>query len=92
MLEAFGVAIFLLVLIILGVEIFISLGLAGVIGILIAAPTIASARVLGRYVFANLTDSDPFPDSIAATLPPPNPRWWRKERASAAQKTGLKTE
>ena len=66
--------------------------LAGVIGILIAAPTIASARVLGRYVYANMTDSDPFPDSVAAALPPPNPRWWRKERASAAQESGLKAE
>jgi len=64
--------------------------LAGVIGILLAAPTIASARVLGRYVYANLTDEDPFPDSVAATLPPPNPRWWRKEHASATPKAGLK--
>ena len=64
--------------------------LAGVIGILLAAPTIASARVLGRYVYANLTDEDPFPDSVAAALPPPNPRWWRKEHASATPKAGLK--
>ena len=64
--------------------------LAGVIGILLAAPTIASARVLGRYVYANLTDEDPFPDSVAATLPPPNPRWWRKEHAAATPKAGLK--
>jgi len=64
--------------------------LAGVIGILLAAPTIASARVLGRYVYANLTDDDPFPDSVAASLPPPNPRWWRKEHAAATPKAGLK--
>ena len=35
--------------------------LAGVIGILLAAPTIASARVIGRYIYANLFDQDPFP-------------------------------
>jgi predicted PurR-regulated permease PerM len=52
--------------------------LAGVLGILLAAPTIASARVLGRYIYANLLDLDPFPGSMAARLPPPNPRWWRK--------------
>ena len=34
--------------------------LAGVLGILLAAPTIASARVIGRYLFANLFDQDPF--------------------------------
>ncbi len=52
--------------------------LAGVLGILLAAPTIASVRVLGRYIYANLFDQDPFPAPIAPPLPPPNPRWWRK--------------
>ncbi len=53
--------------------------LAGVLGILLAAPTIASARVLGRYLYAQLFDRDPFPTPIAPSLPPPNPRWWRKQ-------------
>jgi predicted PurR-regulated permease PerM len=52
--------------------------LAGVLGILLAAPTIASARVLGRYVYANLFDMDPFSRPAAPPLQPPNPRWWRK--------------
>ena len=52
--------------------------LAGVLGILLAAPTIASARVIGRYIYANLLDMDPFPTSLVKPLPPPNPRWWRK--------------
>lgn len=52
--------------------------LAGVLGILLAAPTIASARVLGRYLYANLFDLDPFPATVAPPLPPPNPRWWRR--------------
>jgi predicted PurR-regulated permease PerM len=52
--------------------------LAGVLGILLAAPTIASARVVGRYIYANLFDQEPFPTPIAPPLPPPNPRWWRK--------------
>lgn len=51
--------------------------LAGVLGILLAAPTIASARVIGRYIYANLFDMEPFPDSIAMPLPPPDPHWWR---------------
>ncbi len=34
--------------------------LAGFLGILLAAPTIASARIVGRYLFANLFDLDPF--------------------------------
>lgn len=52
--------------------------LAGVLGVLLAAPTIASARVIGRYIYANLFDQNPFPEPIAPPLPPPNPRWWRK--------------
>ncbi|NMC12212.1 MAG: AI-2E family transporter [Chloroflexi bacterium] len=52
--------------------------LAGVLGIFLAAPTIASARVIGRYIFANLFDLPAFPDSVVSPLPPPNPNWWRK--------------
>ncbi|HUV91689.1 MAG TPA: AI-2E family transporter [Anaerolineales bacterium] len=52
--------------------------LAGVLGILIAAPTIATTRVLGHYVFANLNDQDPFPGTMAPELPPPKVRWWEK--------------
>lgn len=46
-------------IVILGILIGASLG--GVLGILLAAPTIGSLRVLGRYVYANLLDVDPFP-------------------------------
>lgn len=51
--------------------------LAGVLGVMLAAPTIASLRVIGRYIYAQLLDEDPFSDSIASTLPPPDPYWWR---------------
>lgn len=54
----------------------------GVLGILLAAPTIASARVLARYIYANLFDQDPFPTSVVSALPPPNPRWWRRSSSS----------
>ena len=53
--------------------------IAGVLGILLAAPTIASARVLGRYIYANLVDIEPFPEKIAEPLPPPNLQWWREK-------------
>jgi predicted PurR-regulated permease PerM len=57
--------------------------LAGVLGILLAAPTIASARVIVRYIYANLFDLDPFPDSVVKPMPPPNPQWWRKAVATS---------
>ncbi len=58
---------------------------AGVLGILLAAPTIASARVLGRYIYANLFDMDPFPSSVVQALPPPNPRWWHHLATRSAE-------
>jgi predicted PurR-regulated permease PerM len=33
---------------------------AGVLGVVLAAPTIASARVIGRYIYAKLLDLEPF--------------------------------
>jgi predicted PurR-regulated permease PerM len=64
--------------------------IAGVLGVVLAAPTIASARVLGRYIFAELLDQDPFPDIGSQALPPPNPRWWR--RAGRGEARGEKRE
>ena len=52
-------------LVILGIV--VGAALAGVLGIALAAPTIATARILGRYVYAGLLDLDPFaPVSTAA--------------------------
>ncbi len=53
---------------------------AGVLGVVLAAPTIASLRVLARYIYARLVDIDPFPaDAIKGdTLPLSNERWWRR--------------
>ncbi len=52
--------------------------IGGVLGIALAAPTIASLRVLGRYVYANLIDADPFPGEVSEPLPAPDPHWWQK--------------
>jgi predicted PurR-regulated permease PerM len=62
--------------IILGI--FAGAALAGVLGILLAAPTIASARVIGRYLYANLFDIERVSESVAPPLPPPDLRWWEK--------------
>ncbi len=45
--------------------------LAGVLGVLIAAPTVATVRVLGRYIYYRLTDQDPFPVIPERPLPRP---------------------
>jgi hypothetical protein len=56
--------------------------LAGVLGIVLAAPTIASMRVVGKYLYANLLDLEPFPARAVDELPAPNPRWWKKTAAT----------
>jgi predicted PurR-regulated permease PerM len=56
---------------------------AGILGIPLAAPAIASGRVVGRYIYANLFDLDPFPPQPAPeSLPRPPARWhvWRRAR------------
>lgn len=35
--------------------------LAGALGVILAAPTVASLRVLGQYIYGKLLDQDPFP-------------------------------
>ncbi len=52
--------------------------LAGILGIPLAAPTIASARVIGRYIFANLFDLEWKPVSATQPLPPPKTYWWQR--------------
>jgi predicted PurR-regulated permease PerM len=51
--------------------------LAGVLGVLLAAPTIATVRVLGSYIFANLFDRDP--------IPPPEAPVSAKRKGKAGQ-------
>lgn len=45
--------------------------MAGVLGVLIAAPTVATVRVLGQYIYYRLTDQDPFPVVPERPLPRP---------------------
>ncbi len=56
--------------------------LAGVLGVLIAAPTVATLRVLAQYIYRRLTDQEPFPPAPAQ--PPPRPwlgrRLWDRIR------------
>lgn len=60
--------------------------IAGVLGVVLAAPSIASLRVILRYLYARLLDQEPFAGEIAVPrLPPPKLQWWKK-------RGGYKTE
>jgi predicted PurR-regulated permease PerM/GNAT superfamily N-acetyltransferase len=56
--------------------------LAGVLGVLIAAPTVATLRVLGEYIYRRLTDQEPFPAASERPLPRPwlGRRFWDRIR------------
>ncbi len=51
--------------------IIIGLEVGGFLGVALAAPTIASVRVLGRYVYAMLFDLEPFPAEARVTAEKP---------------------
>lgn len=66
--------------------------LIGIMGIIIAAPLLASLQVVGRYTMHKLLDQDPWPPEEDIALPPPVPkwlrrlrRWWRKRRGKGTE-------
>lgn len=54
--------------------------LAGVLAIPLVTPTIASARIIGRYFFANLFDIVWTPISVTQPLRPPKAYWWQRDQ------------
>ncbi len=52
--------------------------IAGIVGVLLAAPTIATARVVLRYVYHKLLDMPPFPPETPLLVP--GQGWWQAER------------
>ncbi|MBL8164791.1 MAG: AI-2E family transporter [Anaerolineae bacterium] len=54
--------------------------LAGLLGIILAAPAVASLRVFGQYIYGKLMDKDPFPSAAIRAAPrPPRPTLLRQE-------------
>ncbi len=75
------------VIIILGIIIGLEIG--GVLGMAIAAPTIASLRVVGRYIYAMLFDLEPFPEeSVPVNKPRKNRRAANKAEKMAPPPQG----
>jgi hypothetical protein len=50
--------------------------LLGILGMVIAAPALASIALLGRYTMRKMFDQDPFPPWEPAPLPAPIGREW----------------
>ncbi len=67
----------------------IAANLFGVIGVILAAPILATFQLIGTYIVRKMLDRDPWPPED--DLPPPSPpplwkrlrRWFRRRRAAA---------
>ncbi len=73
--------------VILGIIIGAQVG--GVLGIALAAPTIASLRVIGRYIYALLFDLEPFPMVGAPSAPVPVREQQAAEMAAARTSSSI---
>jgi predicted PurR-regulated permease PerM len=59
----------------------IAANLIGILGVIIAAPLLATMQLVGRYTMRKLVDKDPWPPEEDILPPPPVPKWLRKIRA-----------
>lgn len=59
--------------------------LAGVLGIILAAPTVASLRIFGQYIYGKLMDRDPFPAVVRRKNNSPLGDWLRRNLSSRVE-------
>jgi predicted PurR-regulated permease PerM len=55
----------------------IAANLAGIVGLLLSAPTLATLRLFGWYVYCKMFDLNPWPDRPPMHRPPPERTWFR---------------
>ncbi|MCC6188518.1 MAG: AI-2E family transporter [Anaerolineales bacterium] len=62
----------------------IAANLAGVIGLLLSAPVLATLRLFGQYIYRKMFDLDPWPEPPSITRAPPERKWsrWLRRRLS----------
>ena len=64
----------------------VAANLIGIVGLLLAAPVLASVNLIGRYTMRKMFDQDPWPEPEEKKDPMPLPRlmrlraWWRARR------------
>jgi predicted PurR-regulated permease PerM len=60
----------------------VAANLAGVIGLLLSAPILATLRLIGSYVYRKMFDQDPWPDPPVTPRAPPEVKWarWLRRR------------
>ena len=76
----------------------VAASLFGVLGVIIAAPLLATLNLFGRYTLRKMLDQDPWPEGSQAPPPAPPPlfrkilSWWRARRGRRARKPKRRVE
>jgi predicted PurR-regulated permease PerM len=68
----------------------IAANLIGILGVIIAAPLLATLQLAGRYTMRKLLDRDPWPPEEDIIPPRQVPKWLRKIRAWRRKRQGKK--
>ena len=58
----------------------IAANLLGLLGVVIAAPFLATVTLLGKYIMRKLFDLDPWPEADVASVPPIGAEWFARLR------------
>jgi predicted PurR-regulated permease PerM len=58
----------------------VAANLIGLLGVIVAAPLLATLQLVGRYTLRKLLDKDPWPPEEDLPQSPPMPKWLRKIR------------
>jgi predicted PurR-regulated permease PerM len=64
----------------------IAANLIGILGVVVAAPFLATVSLLGRYTMRKMLDLDPWPTGDAVPVPPMNLEWIARTRAYLTSK------
>ena len=75
----------------------VAANLIGILGIIIAAPLLATLQLVGRYTMRKLLDKDPWPPEEDILPPPHVPKWlrrirtwWRKQQSKKSDISAVK--
>jgi predicted PurR-regulated permease PerM len=72
----------------------IAANLAGLVGLLLSAPTLATLRLFGGYIYSKMFDLDPWPDPPPLERPSPERAWarWVRLRITTWRNGRVRTE
>jgi predicted PurR-regulated permease PerM len=70
----------------------IAANLIGLVGVIIAAPLLATLQLISRYIFRKMLDRDPWPPEENAPRTKPLPKWIRKLRLWWRKRFGKASE